>query len=228
MKLSIFTTLTYPDTRGDTWNEAISCYEQLTDEIVVVEGDKKFETEVAFFMPTKVSVIQNEWPKEFDWPFIGQQFQRGYEACTGDWAIRMDLDMVFHEDEFDRIRDVLTNVDTPVAAFYKRQFIRPDRFNVKSRLILAVNKGRYSKHFRFDGGGDLCQLTLDGRYIEPGDVYNPKIPIWNYECLLKTKEQVTEDVGRMDRAYHRHFGEYLYSQDGTDKWCINYHDSISW
>jgi len=208
MKLSIFTTLTYPDTRGDTWNEAISCYEQLTDEIVVVEGDKKFETEVAFFMPTKVSVIQNEWPKEFDWPFIGQQFQRGYEACTGDWVIHADLDFIFHERDYRAIRMACeNNPDAPALSFWKFQFILPDRYNLKSRLVVAVNKNKYGDRIRFDSGGDLCQPSLDGQYISPSDIPEAGIPIYNYEKIIKTEAQIKDDVERMARAWTRHFGD---------------------
>lgn len=203
MSLSIFTTVTNPIERGDLYNQALMCYSELADEVVIVNGsDKPIDT-----MPN-VKVINRPWPKEFKWDFIGQQFQTGYEACSGDWVIRMDLDMLFHERDYLRIKHILTTVDTPVISFYKRQFIVPDRFNVKSRIILAVNKKMYSQYFKFTGGGDMCQLTIDGRYIEPGEVFNPKIPLWNYECILKTKEQLMEDKGRFARAWQAQFGEY--------------------
>lgn len=221
MKLSVFTTVSHD--RGDTFVESMRCYSDLADEVVVVDGSgsiyKKIEGEYKFYTSSP------EWEKEFDWPFIGQQFQRGYEACTGDWVIHADLDMIFHESKFQELRTLLERYsDYPAVSFPKRQFILPDRYGVKSRLIVAVNKGKFGNRIRFDSGGDLCQPSLDGKYIETGTVPDLKIPIWNYECLLKTKEQIVEDKGRFARAWQRHFGEYKLGgpddESAYAKWLI--------
>ena len=71
MKLSIFTSMTNPEERNDAWQEAISCYEDIADEVIVV-GDS--------------------WPEEFKFDLIGQTYQEGFEKSSGDWVIRMDLD----------------------------------------------------------------------------------------------------------------------------------------
>lgn len=207
MKLSIFTTATRHTTRGDTFDEAIKCYLELADELVVVDGNSNLLR--VFYASNIHKVVHRAWPKEFKWSFIGEQFQRGYEACTGDWVLHCDLDFIFHEDDYQAIREACANNnDQPAFSMLKRQFILPDRFNLKSRLVVAVNKGKFGDRIRFDSGGDLCQPSLDGKYIEPGTVPDVKIPIWNYEKILKTKEQIKDDVGRMARAWHSHFGEY--------------------
>lgn len=214
MKLSIFTTQTNSKYRGDHLSQSLDCYTDLADELLVVNGcdsagelDKWRLTEDHDQYEYKQ--VDKDWPKEFSWDFIGSQFQRGYEACTGDWVIHMDLDMLFHENDFAEIRQVLEQHNNePAVSFLKRQFILPDRFNLKSRLIVAVNKGKFGDRIRFDSGGDGCQPSLDGVYIQPGSVPDISIPIWNYECLLKTKEQLLEDKGRFARAWQRHFGEY--------------------
>ena len=54
MKLSIFTSMTNPEERNDAWQEAISCYEDIADEVIVV-GDS--------------------WPEEFKFDLIGQTYQ---------------------------------------------------------------------------------------------------------------------------------------------------------
>jgi hypothetical protein len=224
MKLSIFTTITSPNKRGDTWRESITCYEQLADEVIVVDGDKQFEREVAFMQPTNVSVVDSEWPKEFSWEFIGQQFQRGYETCTGDWVIHADLDFIFHERDYRAIRMACeNNPEAPALSFWKHQFVLPDRYNLKSRLVIAVNKGKFGDRIRFDGGGesDLCQPSLDGEYIKPADVPEAQIPFYNYEKILKTRQQIADDQGRMERAYFRHFGKTQYGSDGTDEGAYN-------
>ena len=71
MKISIFTSMTNPEARKDPWNEALECYEDLGDEVIIVGKD---------------------WPEKFVWDHIGKTFQEGFDKSSGDWAIRMDLD----------------------------------------------------------------------------------------------------------------------------------------
>lgn len=226
MKLSIFTTQTNSGLRGDNVADALECYTELADETIIVDGSFPESQNGQLTQDgdkEHPEFLMHHWPKEFKWPFIGEQFQRGYEACTGDWVIHADLDHIYHEDDYDQIREVLSNHnDQPAVSFLKRQFILPDRFNLKSRLIVAVNKGKFGDRIRFDSGGDLCQPSLDGKYIEPGTVPDIKIPIWNYEKILKTKEQIMDDVGRMERAYRRHFGKTQYGSDGKDEDAYNH------
>lgn len=216
MKLSIFTTVTDPIRRGDAYHEAIKCYKDLADEVVVVNGGGQITNHL------NVKYVNWKWPKEFEWKFIGKQFQRGYDACTGDWVIRADLDFIFHEKDFAAIRQAME--DNPEAgglSFYKYQFILPDRYSIKSRVILAVNKGKYGSGIRFDGGGDLCQPTLHGNWLNPSVVPDSGIGFYNYEKILKTKEQITDDVGRMERAWKIYHGETQYRSDGTGKDAYN-------
>lgn len=214
MRLSIFTTVTRPTMRGDLFNEAFNCYEELADEVVVIDGDEigyEVDRETIRGKHKKIRWIEKadyRWPDEFRWDLIGRQFQRGFEACTGDWVIHADLDFIWHENDFEAIRQACyDNRNKPAFAMLKRQFVLPDRFNVKSRLVTAVNKARYGDYIKFNSGGDLCQPSLDGKYLAPKDVSQTSIPIWNYDKILKTKEQITNDVGRMARAWERYFGE---------------------
>ena len=78
-KLSIATSYTDPESRMDPWKEALSCYEDLADE-VVRSGEN--------------------WPYEFTWDYIGKVFNESYKKASGDWVIRMDLDYFFHEKDF--------------------------------------------------------------------------------------------------------------------------------
>lgn len=216
MKLSIFTTVTEPRVRGDAWKPAFNCYKELADEFVVVDGSPNMTKDSGFSNP-EMKVIVNKWPTEFKWDFIGQQFRRGYEACIGDWVIHADLDFIFHEKDFEKIREQLEiHREHPALSFWKYQFILPDRYNLKSRLVIAVNKKTFGDRIKFNSGGDLCQPSLDEVELSSDDMAEIRVPFYNYEHLLKTKEQITDDVSRMDRAYHRHFGKWLYSTDGTN------------
>lgn len=206
MKLSIFTTSTSAKSRGDNLGDAIICYHDLADEVVIVEGSDK---DGGMTLDGTLNIVSTHWPKEFDWSFIGQQFQRGYEACTGDWVIHADLDFLFHENDFLAIRDAINYYnDQPALSFWKYQFILPDRYNIKSRLVIALNKAKFGDRLKFDSGGDLTQVSLDGKYLTPDSVPEARVPIYNYECLLKTKRQLLEDKGRFARAWQRTFGEY--------------------
>ena len=39
MKISIFTSMTNPEERGDPWREALNCYKDLADELIIVGQD---------------------------------------------------------------------------------------------------------------------------------------------------------------------------------------------
>ncbi len=208
VKLSIFTTVTRPGRRGDNARDAIACYKDLADEVVIIDGGQS----VLFNPEGNIRNYYYKWPEEFNWSFIGQQFQRGYEKCTGDWVIHADIDFIFHEKDFAAIRKACEDhQNAPALSFWKYQFIQPDRYNLKSRLVIAVNKKKYGDRIKFNSGGDFCQPSLDGRYIRPDEVPEAKVPLYNYERLIKTKTQIKNDAERMDKAYFRHFGRNLYS-----------------
>lgn len=206
MSIGAFITKTRPEQRGDTYEQCLQSAMGFCDRVVTIDGEKT-------------------WPKEFDWKIIGEHFQKGYENCDTDWVIHLDTDFIFHEKDYDKLRQAFTdNLETPALSFWKYQIFIPERYTLKSRLVLAVNKAKYGDRIRFNSGGDLCQPSLDGKYISPDDVPEARIAFYNYEKLLKTKEQVKEDCGRMDRAYYQYFNKYQLGTDGTDEsafdgWC---------
>ncbi len=198
MKISSFITITNPHRRGDTYDQCLESARGFSDEVITVDGG-------------------DTWPYEFEWPIIGQHFQKGYNQAVGDWVIHLDCDYIFHERDYGRIIRALRDHDNePAVSFYKWQFILPDRYNLKSRLVLAVNKKRFGSRIKFDSGGDLCQPSLDGVKLSLDEVPQSGVPMYNYERILKTREQLTEDAGRMDRAYFRHLGSYQFDSDGDD------------
>lgn len=188
--ISSFITITNPEERGDRFDLCYESAKMFSDEVVVIDG-------------------KDTWPKEFSWELIGQHFQKGYEQATGDWVFHLDADFILHEQDVDLIRQACEqNPEVPALSFRKYQFIRPDRYNIKSRLIIAVNKKAYGNRIKFDGGGesDLCQPSLDGKLITPDMVPESGVPFFNYEKTWKTEVQVRDDVERMARAWERYFG----------------------
>lgn len=197
MRIVAFITVTNPKERGDTFDQCYQSAKGFCDDVVVIDGSKT-------------------WPKEFSWELIGNHFQKGYEECDADFVIHLDCDFIFHERDYDAIRKACeSNPDAPALSFWKYQLYVPHQYNLKSRLVICVNKGKYGDRIRFNSGGDLCQPSLDGKYITPDSVPEAKIGFYNYEKILKTKEQIAEDCSRMERAWFRHFGKYQMGSDGT-------------
>lgn len=206
LKLSIYTTISDYKRRGDNAIDALRCYNDLADEVVIINGGTE---ELPDLPRDKWKIIKSPWPSEFDWPFIGQQFHRGYEAATGDWVMRADLDYIFHEKDFAAIREAMElHNNAPALTFYKHQFVLPDRYNLKSRLVLATNKGKYGDRIKYDSGGDLCQPSLDGVELLPDTVPEAKVAFYNYEKPLKNNSQIKEDAGRMARAWNSYFDNW--------------------
>jgi glycosyltransferase involved in cell wall biosynthesis len=208
MKISLFTTVTDPIERQDTFNEVIPSYRKLANQLVIVDGSKDPKKLEKDFKKIWDKKINYEWPEEFSFEFIGQQFQRGYDACDGDWVIRLDCDFVFKDEDIEKVKQAIHLAkDYPSISFYKRQFLLCDRFSGKSNLVLAFNKKKFGNKIRLDSGKDLCQASLDGKLID-GESYNSKIPFNNYDFLKKTKDVVKKEFGRMARAWQRKFGDY--------------------
>ncbi len=187
MKISIFTHMTNPEERMDPWREALECYEYFCDEVVTV-GEN--------------------WPYEFDWKEIGQNFQEGFEKADGDWVINMPLDFFFHEKSRNQLLSSLKeHDDSPAIAIPKFKFFSPTKYEFKNFEIIVLNKKKFP-NIRLDGGGDLCLATLDGKLIDYNALPIVNIPIWNYDTTFRTKEVIAEDRARFARAWFRHFNEW--------------------
>ena len=108
LNISIATTMTDPESRKDPWKEALQCYEDIADEVIITGQD---------------------WQYDFMWNEIGEFFQEGFDKASGDWVIRMDLDYFFHENDILKIRKFLElNSNEPVIAFPQYQIFTPDRY----------------------------------------------------------------------------------------------------
>ena len=196
MKLSIFTSFTNPIERNDPWEEALECYKAIADEVIVVGSD---------------------WPKEFKWDHIGKTFQEGFDKCSGDWVIRMDIDYFIHENDITRLKELLRKYnDYPAIAFPQYQFYTPTKYSVKTFICIALNKKNFP-NIKLNGGGDLCLPTLNDELISPFKVPLSDIPIWQYDNTFKTKKMIELDRGRFARAWYRYFDSWNDRGGETDK-----------
>ena len=154
----------------------LNCYEDFADEVV----------------------IAGEYPDEFSFDIIGKQFQEGFNKSNGDWVIHMDIDNFFHEKHRDKLIKILkNNTEHPSIAFPKYQIFTPDRYNLKAKMCIALNKKKYP-NIKMNGGGDLCQPTINGNLISPLNVPYKRLPIWNYDTVFRTKDIISNDVDLQD------------------------------
>jgi hypothetical protein len=117
----------------------------------------------------------------------------------------MDLDYFFHQKDLSSIIKFLKkNEDVPVVSFPQYQIFTPDRYQVKTKLCNAFNKKIFNK-IKLNGGGDLCQPTLDGQQLLHKDFPTAKIPIYQYDSVFRTKEIISHDRARFARAWERKF-----------------------
>ena len=153
MKISITTTMTDPESRKDPWREALKCYEEMADEVIITG--------------------QN-WKYDFKWNEIGEFFQEGLDKASGDWVIRMDLDYFFHEKDFLNLRKYLAkNFNQPAVAFPKCQFFTPDRYSVKSNIVIAcilfkANSFRHISYHRSIVTNGISVQGIGEDHIEDG------------------------------------------------------------
>lgn len=185
--LSIFTTMTKPDERNDPWREALNCYNFFADE-VIVEGQ--------------------DWPKEFSWDYIGKVFQKGFEKCNSDWALRMDIDYFLRDVDKEKLMNALEKYNQyPAISLPQYQIFTPNRYQIKTRICLLFNR-KYFNNIKLDGGGDLTLATLNGVLLDPKKTPMVNIPIFQYESTFRTKEIISKDRARFARAWYRYFKTY--------------------
>ncbi len=171
----------------DPWSEALNCYENFADEVVVTGQDLK---------------------EEFKFSDIGLMFQEGFDKADGDWVIKMDIDTLIHEKDFKDLYDTLKKFrDYPAISLRKFQFFNPNRYHMKSRMAMVVNKKKFN-NIKFNGGGDGCDPTLNGVLLNENNVPVSMIPFWNYDSVFKTKDVIASDRARFARAWYRTYGSY--------------------
>lgn len=238
MKISILTTITNPEERQDKWLEALDCYSDLADEIIVVDGhdwyDEKSGKEIgldhhALFTARsnkfqKVRWLYLEWPCEWNWVELPRHLNAGLERCTGDWVIKMDIDQLFHEDTFEEIRDRLQGLYASIATFQKYSFVLVNKFYQKAEIPIAINKNRFPD-IKFglatDEETDLCypirqtEVKIVGDYELPVGKAIPTeewgrtgVAYYNYDYTFKTKDLAKNEFWRFAKAYQRFFGTW--------------------
>ena len=107
MKISVITSFTNPEERMDPWREALNCYENFADEVVVTGQNLK---------------------EEFEFSDIGLMFQEGFDKASGDWVVKLDIDTFLHEKDFNDLYSAMKKFNEyPAISLRKFQFFTPEQ-----------------------------------------------------------------------------------------------------
>jgi hypothetical protein len=74
-------------------------------------------------------------------------------------------------------------------------------------MTFILNKKKYP-NIKLNGGGDMCDPTLNGLLLDSKNVPVVNIPFWNYDSSFKTKNVIAEDRARFARAWYNYFKDY--------------------
>lgn len=234
MKLSILTMITDPDERQDKWREAIECYSDLVDEVVVVNGGAPISIGMLMKFP-KIKMVDLYWPYEWNWVELPKHLNAGRAKCTGDWIIKLDIDQFFHENDLGLVRRALKTCpeECDVATFQKMSTTYGGKhFQKGGQPIAFRNKEDIRIGKDAKNKTDLCFAVRVGKY--PPEIINgytlpvgeelksfkTGISYWNYDYFFKTKEFTKKEFWRFSRAYHRFYGDWAFGDTEEDSFNI--------
>jgi len=127
MKISIFTAMNCQGGDGDywqyAWREALECYNAFADEVIIIDG-------------------KDDWPYEWHWSELPKHIQKGYERCTGDIAIKMDIDYLIHEKDLYALRkelETMIQMNFKLGCVKKFTVLNKNKGYQKANLPIIVN-----------------------------------------------------------------------------------------
>lgn len=221
MKLSILTTITNPEERQDPWQEALTCYCDLADEIIVVNGGDEIHPKTFGQLAKERADIKElflPWPYEWSFEELPKHLNAGLEEATGDWVLKLDIDQLIHEENFAEVRDRLGGMYAPVVTFQKMSILPNRKFIQKGEMIVAINKKNYP-NICFgeaeDTETDLCKPIYKqgindkdipyGSLVAYEEAGRTGVSLWNFDYTFKTQEFTRKEFFRFSRAYNRYF-----------------------
>lgn len=230
MKLSILATITDPIKRQDRFEEAINCYTEIADEVVIVDGSNPqfLQSDSS----RNLKVVYMMWPEEWNWVELPRHLNAGLKECTGDWVLKLDIDQFIHQKDVDELRRQLENapISAGVATMQKMSFTYNDKYYQKGRNQIILRRvdgimfGRNSYQET-----DLCYpiyktgeediLDDNGKVIYTLPVgysliaHDTRLRYWNYDYFFKTKEFTRKEFWRFSRAYYRYYKKWSFGGD---------------
>lgn len=228
IRISIFTTITNPTENQYAWEEALNNYLSFADEVIVVDGESNDGTKQDILiyqgMREKLKVIFSHWPQDkWDWSELPKHINLGFEQCTGDVAIKMDIDYLIHEKDFEYLRkrlELLVKNKFVLGSFIKFNVVNRELGYQKVEVANVVNM-KFKKQIAFgrnmDKETDWCMPIYKKHLSETGVWEGRMVPdthklllgpdLYNYDYFFRTKEKAREIFWRFAKAYASRFDE---------------------
>lgn len=223
-KIAIVTTITRPDEWQYAWKEALDCYTDLADEVIVVMGDLEHDSKLMMEYGKKKNLWSYylHWPDEWHWSELPRHLNFGFDRVGEniDWAIKMDLDYLIHENDWSKIKKQLFLAQQfPVAAGVKLTMLNRELGYKKCRINNMVNM-KHWKDIEFgkavDKETDWCFPIWREDKTSVVDVYDTGLNIYNYDYFFRTKEVAKKAFWRFSKAYYRGTGSWGWGNSPDD------------
>ena len=197
--------------------ESIKSFLEVVDEMIIVDGGSTDGTVEAIqaIGDDRIKIIQDDDTKwEDDWTYwrMGHNFNRGLQECTGEWVLKFDTDYVLNERGTARFRGECLDgrkKNKLAIAFTRLNYITANKYYIKSKKTLAINKALCEKtHIDLRYGLDLKSWGFGYEFIDlkeykhninfgkiirnDGNFYTSSLLVHNYDNVFATKEVVKE------------------------------------
>lgn len=243
MKISIHTTITNPDYWQYAWKESIDSFLAMADEVIIVCGCREdlrliMENYSDEYNDKRIKLEYLHWPYDFSWEEIAKHFNIGLKSCTGDWAIKCDLDYVFHEKDIDEFKLQLSKYENmPVCSMVKFNVLHKYIGYQKVHSAFIVNKKLMGDKIKYgvsttedtawgypimvEGIDEKTELPI-GRSFMDNEIGRIGIDFWNYDNFFKTIERTKEHFLRFSIARNKAGFGYTWGKTGDEaleKFC---------
>jgi len=203
MTLGAYILMQNPLTNKYPYSEVVNCCLDIFDEILIVDGGTDDGSFDLLPKTDRIKFVKRLWPSDASWDFLTQQYDFGLQNLTTDWRFKIDADYLFHENDYQEIKDFLQkNEDKKIISFEKSCFNLIDRYRSKTKIGLAVNK----KHF------PNIHWNTDDKYqdgdevLEEEDWTTSGIKVYVYDNCFKTKEMIGKTIHKFALAVKDKYG----------------------
>lgn len=238
LKISGFTFIRNGFTYGYPFIPAIQSMLPLVDELIVVAGDSTDGTREAILdlNDPKIKIIDTEWDEasRSSGKIFAQQTNIALDNITGDWAVYLQSDEVFHESDVKKIKEFIVvadqsdNVDGlffPFLHFWGDfQHIRNHRGAHRGEIRVFKNKG-IVRSYKDAMGFRKYRSLQDYNSGLPGEklrVLKTEIPVHHYSysrnpALMKKKSNYFHRFWHDDKWLKEKTNEQLFDFNEVDK-----------
>lgn len=220
------------------WEASVSSLLGFCNEVVVVDGGSsdgtwdKLQAWAKEEPKLKIKQIKRNWDSERFALFDFQQKAEARKLCTSDWCWQMDIDEIVHENDYDKVRNLIRNLPKaskviclPVVDFWGNQDkVRLDVHPWKWRLSRNydyITHDLPKEHRAFDEKGRLYSKGSDGcdyvnsetfEYIPNINFYTREIDAFRQRLLVdsefrgdnleKYEDFINSSLEQLPSVYH--------------------------